>query len=159
MHCFYSLPSVHTFESKIENNFISPTLVSPYKNPLCTSSCSNFEDIPEHQLKYSNCLCRVPGEVKTTYHRFPWHVCAMSKLMNLKNCGKPVRDTKSGFRWSCSCETGHMQDMLKRHGIWWCPCLENEPPTSNGIFAYFSIFRHFDIMSHLSNSNGVRVIN
>ena len=33
-------------------------------------------------------------------------------------------------------ETGHRQYALQRHGIWWCPCLENEPPTSNGIFSY-----------------------
>ena len=33
-------------------------------------------------------------------------------------------------------EIGHRQYALQRHGIWWCPCLENEPPTSNGIFWY-----------------------
>ena len=33
-------------------------------------------------------------------------------------------------------KTGHRQYPRQRHGIWWCPCLENEPPTSNGIFLY-----------------------
>ena len=27
------------------------TLVMPYKNPLCTSSCCNFGTLPEHELK------------------------------------------------------------------------------------------------------------
>ena len=27
------------------------TLVLPYKNPLCTSSCCNFGTLPEHELK------------------------------------------------------------------------------------------------------------
>ena len=27
------------------------TLVAPYKNPLCTSSCCNFATSPEHELK------------------------------------------------------------------------------------------------------------
>ena len=92
---------------------------------------------------YSNCFCRVPEELKTTYHRFPNHICAISKLINLSNCCKPVRETKIGFRWSYSYETGDRQ---------FEKCLEIEPPTSNGIFAYSPIFWH---LSHLSNSNDV----
>ena len=39
-----------------------------------------------------------------------------------------------GHNIGTTSETGHRQDALQRHGIWWCPCLENKPPTSNGIF-------------------------
>ena len=36
-------------------------------------------------------------------------------------------------------QTCHRQYALQRHGIWWCPCLENEPPTSNAIFSYSNL--------------------
>ena len=33
-------------------------------------------------------------------------------------------------------ETGHRQYALQNHGIWWCPCLETKPPTSNDFFSH-----------------------
>ena len=43
---------------------------------------------------------------------------------------------EGGHNTGTTSETGHRQNVLQRHGIWWCPSLENVPPTSNGTFWY-----------------------
>ena len=60
-------------------------------------------------------------ELTNTYLSLAFLITSIALYLGRYNTGTTIK-------------TGHRQYVPQRHGIWWCSCLENEPPISNGIF-------------------------